>query len=509
MALARFFSFGDRIKRLLSKKNSFKSLHLVFLNPQGNFDNANSGIGEHPDFGGQLIYVREICASLARHGINVDIVTRQFVDERWPTFAKTTELLLTHTSGQVRIIRVPCGPDSFLRKEDLWPHLESWVYNIAAFYAREGQLPDASTGHYGDGGLACAMLEDISKIPFASFTAHSLGAQKRDIIIKEGQDLADFNFPSRLEAECRSLRAAFRIIVSTNMERCEQYAHPAYKNVIDVDLDPARFVFIPPGVNLDIFGPDIVGPMEEPSVKTFIEALARDIPAHRHHLPIVIAAGRLDFKKNHISIVQAFANHDKLRHNANLLMLIKGGPQAFQNPEACFTGEELQIATRMMKIMQGADMAGTCVIVPGLQNTQPELAAIFRHLRRTKQGIFCHPAHYEPFGLMVLEAIAAGIPAVCTQNGGPIESLKSGDEQYAMLVDPSNIDEIATCLYKLVSSPTKWQEYQTKSQKHVLDNYSWDAAADRYLKVIFDMIADRCATTTAPSVPFGFSTLLK
>lgn len=433
-------------------------------------------------------------------------MTRQFADERWPTFAKTIEMLSTHTSGQVRIIRVPCGPDSFLRKEDLWPHLENWVYNIAAFYAREGQLPDASTGHYGDGGLACTILEDISKIPFASFTAHSLGAQKRDILIKGGQDLENPKLPSRPEAERRSLRAAFRIIVSTNMEQCKQYSHSAYKNAINVDLDQARFVCIPPGVNLSVFGPDVVGPMEEPSVKAFMEAVAHNIPAHRHHLPIVIAAGRLDFKKNHISIVQAFANHDGLRHNANLLILMKGGPEAFRYPEACFTGEELQIATRMLKIMRDADMDGNCVIVPGLQNTQPELAAIFRHLSRTKQGIFCHAAHYEPFGLMVLEAIAAGIPAVCTQNGGPIETLKSGENQYAILVDPSNVVEIAESLYELISSPAKWQEYQTKGQKHVLDHYSWDAAADRYLKVIFDAIADKCATT-APGIPFGFSTL--
>ena len=45
---------------------------------------------------------------------------------------------------------------------------------------------------------------------------------------------------------------------------------------------------------------------------------------------------------------------------------------------------------------------------------------------------------------------------------------------------------------------------QLESQCH----YSWDAAADRYLNVIFDAMADKCATT-APGMPFGFSTLLE
>ncbi len=34
-------------------------MHIVFLNPQGNFDPADSYLTEHPDFGGQLVYVKE------------------------------------------------------------------------------------------------------------------------------------------------------------------------------------------------------------------------------------------------------------------------------------------------------------------------------------------------------------------------------------------------------------------------------------------------------------------
>ena len=40
-------------------------MHIGFLNPQGNFDSGNSHISEHPDFGGQLIYVREVAMAMA------------------------------------------------------------------------------------------------------------------------------------------------------------------------------------------------------------------------------------------------------------------------------------------------------------------------------------------------------------------------------------------------------------------------------------------------------------
>ncbi|KAK7006348.1 glycosyltransferase family 1 protein [Favolaschia claudopus] len=472
-------------------------LRIAFLNPQGNFDSNNTGIGEHPDFGGQLIYVRELSQCLAkRHGVDIDIITRRFHDDRWPAFSHPIDCLPVppaNQCGQVRILRIPCGPQTFLKKEDLWPHLEEWVQNIVDFYLNfEGKPPDASAGHYADGGLACALLQEISRIPFASFTAHSLGAQKRDALIRKGKPLGEFNFPARFEAEMRCMRDAFRIVVSTDMERCEQYAHPVYNPVIDVELDRGRFVCIPPGINVDVFGPTTVGTMDESTVQRFMASVDREIPTHRRDLPVVIAAGRLDFKKNHISIVQAFAKHRSLRTNANLVLLVSGGIEAFRRPEECgFSEEELQVAMEVKRVIEEAMMEGDCVVVPGLQNTQSELAAIFRHLGRTKQGIFCDAAHYEPFGLMVLEAIVAGIPAVCTKNGGPSESLRRGHEQYAVLVDVNDIEELSEGLHQLVASGEKWEEYQRKGQSHVLDRFTWDKAADQYLRVIVDAIDER------------------
>ena len=32
-------------------------MHILFFNPQGNFDKTDSYMTEHPDFGGQLVYV--------------------------------------------------------------------------------------------------------------------------------------------------------------------------------------------------------------------------------------------------------------------------------------------------------------------------------------------------------------------------------------------------------------------------------------------------------------------
>ena len=51
-------------------------MQIIFLNPQGNFDPQDSYWTEHPDFGGQLVYVKETALALAELA---------GTDRGWPT----------------------------------------------------------------------------------------------------------------------------------------------------------------------------------------------------------------------------------------------------------------------------------------------------------------------------------------------------------------------------------------------------------------------------------------
>ena len=153
-------------------------MHVAFINPQGNFDPNDTYWTAHPDFGGQLVYVKELALAMGNLGHKVDIVTRRIVDPEWPEFVSDTDAY--PDTPNVRILRIPCGPDTFLAKEDLWPYLGTqFVPRLLELYENEGAMPDAVTAHYGDGGLCAALIEERTGTPF-SFTAHSLGAQKMD-----------------------------------------------------------------------------------------------------------------------------------------------------------------------------------------------------------------------------------------------------------------------------------------------------------------------------------------
>ena len=43
-------------------------MHIAFLNPHGNFDPHDSHWTAHPDFGGQLVYVKQVALAMAEAG---------------------------------------------------------------------------------------------------------------------------------------------------------------------------------------------------------------------------------------------------------------------------------------------------------------------------------------------------------------------------------------------------------------------------------------------------------
>ncbi|MGC9395149.1 MAG: glycosyltransferase [Anaerolineae bacterium] len=483
-------------------------MHIAFLNPQGNFDPADRYWTEHPDFGGQLVYVKQVALAMADLGHRVDILTRQIVDPAWPEFAGTFDAY--PGAPNVRIVRLPAGPSEFLRKELLWPHLvRDWVPNILAHYRTEGALPDAFTAHYGDGGLAGVLLSaktgrENSRIPF-TFTAHSLGAQKLDKMHPTPENLPALNeqyhFAERLFAERLSMNRSAVNITSTVQERMEQYAHHAYRGAVDVH-DARRFVVIPPGVNPAIFGVDVRAENEAATQAHVRAMLARDIAEGRRELPAIIASSRLDPKKNHLGLLQAFAQSPELQAKANLVVFTGALDDPLRD-DGTARDAEREVLADLRAVVEKANLWGkvSAFAVGG----QAALAAAYRFLAQ-RGSVFALTALYEPFGLAPLEAAAAGLALVVTQNGGPSESLRDGQTEYAVLVDPADPADIARGLTRIFASPETAAEFARRGRQRVLDRYTWERTAQGYLaqieRVLRDPLHGRAGVSELPLHPY-------
>jgi sucrose-phosphate synthase len=460
-------------------------MHIGFLNPQGNFDPQDRYWTAHPDFGGQLVYVKEVALALGRMNHQVDIITRRIVDPEWEGFETTLDAYPGEPN--VRIVRLPCGGARFLRKEDLWPYLGTeWVPNVVAFYANEGRQPDVATSHYGDGGLAAALWQAQGGPPF-TFTGHSLAAQKLDrLLARGGQALVDldahYHFARRIAAERVAMNHATKVITSTYQERIEQYGHPVYHGAVNPD-DDVKFAVVPPGVNLRIFDADVRGPDDEWIAGHIERTLVRDIKSDRRELPAVLCSSRLDPKKNHVGLVRAFAQSAELQAVANLLIVVRGAEDIHSRQG--LTPAECAVLDEIVAICEGHSLWGK-VSAFSLES-QGELAAAYRYLL-ARRSVFALTALYEPFGLAPLEAMAAGLPAAVTRNGGPSESLLDAETgtEYGVLVDPTDPTDIAAGLLRLVEpgQDNEWDHFHRVGHQRVLDRYTWQRAAAGYLAVL-------------------------
>ncbi|MGB3683070.1 MAG: glycosyltransferase [Rubrobacteraceae bacterium] len=456
-------------------------MRIAFVNPHGNFDPGNSHLAAHPDFGGQLVYVREVARALSGLGHEVDILTRRIVDPEWPEFEGKTDSYPDFDN--IRILRFRCGPDEFLPKEDLWPHLGDWVGRIAEFYRDEGVWPDLWTGHYADGGLCAALLEEESGVPF-TFTGHSLGASKLDFLMREtgetnGGALAAldvrYRFGVRISAERAAMARATAIVTNSSVERYEQYSHAAYRDAAG-EADE-RYAVIPPGVNPDIFGPETLSPWEDEVRKKIQASLERDIFAERRRLPAVIAWSRLDPKKNHLALVRAFAVEPALREKANLVMITRGLEDPLREipPQ---NGGQREVIQTLVDEIDREDLWGS--VSAFSLSGQTVLAALYRW-GAAGGGVFCLPAEHEPFGMAVIEAMAVGLPVVATSNGGPTEITANG--RAGLLADPTDPADIARQLLRLLDDRETWQAYAGRGLERVAKNYHWRRTAEGYLNL--------------------------
>ena len=452
-------------------------MHIIFLNPQGNFDPADSHLTEHPDFGGQLVYVKELAYAMAELGHKIDIVTRRIRDNEWPEFAADQERY-TSSPKTLRILRFPCGGDSFLEKEQLWPHIPELIGNMVDFYGN--MRPDFVTAHYADGGYGAALTQIKTGIPF-TFTGHSLGAQKLD---KLGTNQANwpkmearFKFSKRIAAERISMKSATRIIVSTGQEKEEQYSHRLYQDAID-SSDSSRFAVTPPGVNENVFSSRET--QLDNKIKPKLEAEFGDDVR-----PGIVISSRLDEKKNIIGVLKAVAENKQLSGKAQIILCVRG----IETPErdiGKLSSSEQVVLREILELLATANIRKQTHFLN--IGSQLELAATYRFFAK-RGSVFALTSLYEPFGLAPIEAAATGLAPVVTKNGGPSEIFADGS---GILVDPFSPSSIGQ---GLLNGLERNGELSQAAMRRVKEVYTWQNTAAGYLSVIENVVTAMASNT--------------
>ncbi len=87
------------------------------------------------------------------------------------------------------------------------------------------------------------------------------------------------------------------------------------------------------------------------------------------------------------------------------------------------------------------------------------------------------PSEYEAFGIVLLEAAAAGLPAVATRVGGVPEAIIEGET--GLLVEYGDATPLAAALGQLLDDPAGAREMGRKGRERARDEFDWDSIVAR------------------------------
>lgn len=442
-------------------------LYILSLSVHGLLRGEEIELGRDPDTGGQIAFVVDQVRALASHPEvdRVDLVTRLVEDHRVDdSYAEPEEAL----GEGARIVRLPFGPRRYLRKENLWPYLDSLVDQLLRRIRGEGRTPDVILGHYADAGYVGAQLSKLLGVPFI-FTGHSLGRVKQARLLAGGQDRETleerYNISRRIEAEEQALETAALVTASTRQEVDEQYE--AYDH-----YEPERMEVIPPGVDLSRFSPPSLG-WGDPPVRKALRPFLR-----RMNRPMILALARPDERKNFARLVRAYAETEGLKERANLV-LIAGNRDDIRE----LSSESRRVLTEILLLIDRYDLYGR-VAYPK-HHASKDVPDLYRLAARSR-GIFINPALTEPFGLTLLEAGATGLPVVATDDGGPRDIL--GACRNGELVDPLDPAEMGRTLLELLEDRERWGRYSKRGLSNVHRHFSWETHARRYVEVVQEIL---------------------
>jgi UDP-glucose:(heptosyl)LPS alpha-1,3-glucosyltransferase len=100
--------------------------------------------------------------------------------------------------------------------------------------------------------------------------------------------------------------------------------------------------------------------------------------------------------------------------------------------------------------------------------------------------IFIFPTLYEPFGMVVIEAMASGLPVIVSKLAGVAEIMKHGYDGL-LLDDPTNLNEIAEKINLLTSNENLRKQIGENARK-TAQKHSWEEKARRTIEVYQEVL---------------------
>ncbi len=192
-----------------------------------------------------------------------------------------------------------------------------------------------------------------------------------------------------------------------------------------------------------------------------------------HNIPedrfLFLTTARFDNQKNQLALLRVLKRALKTIPQAHLLLIGAVTNSSYYD-----------------SIIAEARQSGTedrVTLIPGISYHDRQLIDAYH-----AADSFILPSLHEPFGMVILEAWASGLPAAASRRGGLPSVISHGNT--GLLFDPEDPEDILAAMQTLYADADLRVRLAGAGHKEAVEKYSWDAVTARLAEIYRSVYAN-------------------
>lgn len=354
--------------------------------------------------------------------------------ENWPPRVGGIENYLTHIAAGLPKGSVTVVEPS--KKRFFWPIIEpSWLPLFISLFrqAKREQYDAVLCGKALFEGLIGYYLKKHLGIPYVVCT-----------------------YAMEIETWAKNARQKRKLMrVLRNADRVVYINDVTKQSLLNLGVTEKQLVKIWPGVDDAYF----TRPTEERSAQVLKKYAVKK--------PYILCVSRLIKRKGIDTLIEAFAELDQIKHTSTQLVIVGDGPER----------QALQELSQ--------------------QNWMDKSIAFLGHVPDADLSVFYAGAEFfaltprpldndfEGFGIVYLEAAAAGLPVIATKTGGASEAVLH--KETGLVVQPDSVPAVKEALEYLLTKPDERQRMGDLARQRAWDQFRWSKRS-LLVKGLFDAL---------------------
>ena len=385
------------------------------------------------EIGSQNVYVRQVGEALSLLGWQVDIFTRK---------TDATQSDLVQHNPWCRTIRLAAGAEQFIPRQKLIGYLPEFLKQLRQFQLDNSIQYRLIHTNYWLSAWVGIELKKVQPIKHVH-TYHSLGAVK----------YANINHLDNLAKTRLAIEKACLETADLNIATCPQQR----EYLRELVSTKGNIEIVPCGTDTDQFG-------------SVAHVSAREQLEIEPDVFNILYVGRFDRSQGIETLVRA-VSQVSLHSVGKIHLTLASGFHRHSNEQL----ERKRIEELVGKL--GIENITTFVD----QISREELVIYY-----AAADVCVIPSHYDPSGIVAIEAMASGTPVIASN----VEGLKYvvEHEQTGLLFFPKNTTVLTKAIYRLITEPQWRWKLGVSARERVMHLFTWDGVANQLHEFYLELI---------------------